>query len=147
MPDSEEASQRTEAHPEFPDIVEPVLDLDLRLLVSMVDSEENRGTSVSITLHVPGGIVSGELIGREEYLDRWDAVATNAGMPGVVGFQRKAAAVLRQAGVRKPNDLPRWIHLRDAAVLGPNGRLFTFPSWRGRLADVSGWALGGIREE
>ncbi|MEU4066225.1 hypothetical protein AB0F25_28130 [Streptomyces wedmorensis] len=145
MTDSEETPQENEEQLKYPDVVEPVLDLDLRLLVLMVNTEENRGTSVSITLHVPGGLVSGELIGREDYLDRLDRVASGAGMSGIVGFRRKAAEVLREAGVRKTDDLPRWIHLQDAAVVGPNGRLLTFPVWRGRLADVAGWSLGAFR--
>lgn len=127
-----------------PEIVEQVIDLDLLLLNTIYNANKER--SLSITLHVPGGVVSGELIGRETYLELWDALAGAHGQAsGLVGFQRAAEESPDAAGLLQTDDLPRWIHLRDAAVMTPT-RLLTFPFWRGRLADVSGWALGAMRE-
>ncbi|MFD3336070.1 hypothetical protein ACFWV1_26000 [Streptomyces sp. NPDC058700] len=144
MSDPEGTATGSEAAEKRPEVVEQVIDLDLRLLVSFYNAHKEN--SLSITLHVPGGIVSGELIGREAYLERWDAVvgAVEQG-EGLVGVQRMTQGLLDEAGVPKSDDLPRWIHLRDVAVMAPN-RLVTFPFWRGRLADVSGWSLGAMRE-
>ncbi|MER5966390.1 hypothetical protein [Streptomyces sp. NPDC002057] len=146
MSNSEGPATEPDTEVGHPGIVEPVLDMDLRLLVDLMDSDEAKEAAVGVTLNVPGGIVSGNIIGREAYLDSWDALTRGSGMSGLSGFQREAERALDRAGVPKPTDFPRWIHLRDAAVMTPN-QLVRFPIWRGRLADVSGWFLGVLRDD
>jgi hypothetical protein len=131
------------AEPE-PAPTEPVLDIHLRMLVQLL-GDELRAT-LPLTLNVPGGLLHGELISHEAWKAAWagdlrkfsgDGARMMAVFPETVD-----QGVDEARGDAQPEGLPRWIHLRDAALLTGSSNSIALPLWRARLADVSGWALG-----
>jgi hypothetical protein len=129
-----------------PQIVEPVLDLQLRLLIRVVEqSEDNR---VPITLNVAGAVVHGYLASAAAWRTRWvECVGAMAG-PGKENLSFFPHQVLEvvdevESGQERVERLPRWLHLLDVRmVTGSVNTLVDLPLWRGRLADVAGWSLG-----
>ncbi|MET9622751.1 hypothetical protein ABZZ37_18585 [Streptomyces sp. NPDC006464] len=129
---------------ERPGVVEPVLDFDLRSLVAAVNAEDNQRAFFGVTLHMPSGLVCGDVIGREAYLDAWEELLRDArgkGAEQFATFFRDTEQILDEVGIASVPSLPRWIHLRDVRILtGP--QILRSPLWRGRLADVAGWSVG-----
>ncbi|MFI5756705.1 hypothetical protein [Streptomyces sp. NPDC051569] len=128
-----------------PSTTEPVLDLQLQMLIRLL--EEDPGSSLPITLNVPGGVVYGDLITREEWKADWAASLHQVRSVGADLLARLPETVDETVGELLGEEgqrhLPRWIHLRKATL--PAGGVTSgveLPVWRGRLADVAGWALG-----
>ncbi|MFF3711897.1 hypothetical protein [Streptomyces phaeochromogenes] len=131
---------------EYPDVVEPVLDLDLRMLLMMLAEDRENNSHVGISLNIPGGIIYGHAISREAYLEEWEENvrhAEGAGAELIAQLPRMVANALDEAlGDRDLDPLPRWIHLREATFLtGAPVQTMHFNLWRGRIADISGWSL------
>ncbi|MFC4611289.1 hypothetical protein ACFO9E_26350 [Streptomyces maoxianensis] len=122
--------------------VEPLLDIQLQLLIRLLEAEPQ--SSLPITLHVPGGLVHGDLITQQAWKADWAQSVRRLGGKGaqlLAEFPETVDQSLDEViGEQAPEHLPRWIHLRDATLAGAEGP-FTVPAWRGRLADVSGWSL------
>ena len=100
-----------------------------------------------ITLYVPGGIVSGELVSVVAYLD---AMTTQlAGDPWQQQFRAASIDVRSRIDVDQTTGIPAdhpaldYLHLRNIAVLTQETTI-SLPCWRGQIAIVSGWAFGRI---
>ncbi|EHM24570.1 hypothetical protein SPW_7054 [Streptomyces sp. W007] len=127
-------------------ITEPLPDLQLQLLIQLLD--EDPRSSLPLTLTHPGGLLHGDVIGHEQWKAEWarslrqvegEGANLLAEFPETVD---QGVRELRAGEDAETARLPRWIHLRDVTlVVGAMGPV-SLPLWRGRLADVSGWALG-----
>lgn len=121
---------------------EPLLDIQLQMLIRLLEAEPR--SSLPITLHIPGGLVHGDLITQQAWKADWAQSVRQLGGRGAQLLAEFPETVDRSLdeviGEEAPEHLPRWIHLRDATLAGAEGP-FTVPAWRGRLADVSGWSL------
>ncbi|MFJ8862368.1 hypothetical protein ACIRD8_28555 [Streptomyces sp. NPDC102451] len=138
-------SESVETRPETTAVMtEPVPDLQLQLLIQLLDRELR--SSLPITLTLTGGVLHGDVIGHEAWKADWARSLRQVEGEGanlIAEFPETVDQGIRElsTGEGAPQ-LPRWIHLRDATlVFGGTGSL-RLPLWRGRLADVSGWALG-----
>ncbi|MFC8225082.1 hypothetical protein [Streptomyces sp. NPDC057287] len=125
-------------------MTEPVPDLQLQLLIQLLDRELR--SSLPITLAMAGGVLHGDVIGHEAWKADWARSLRQVEGEGanlIAEFPETVDQGIRELGAGEDvAHLPRWIHLRDATlVFGGTGSL-RLPLWRGRLADVSGWALG-----
>ncbi|MEU0132035.1 MULTISPECIES: hypothetical protein [unclassified Streptomyces] len=125
-------------------MTEPVPDLQLQLLIQLLDREMR--SSLPITLTLTGGVLHGDVIGHEAWKADWARSLRQVEGEGanlIAEFPETVDQGIRELGGDDGStQLPRWIHLRDATlVFGGTGSL-RLPLWRGRLADVSGWALG-----
>lgn len=113
------------------------------------------GFSLAITLAVPGGVVTGTLIGAKEYYTRYGAL-WGEGLGGEAGrtveehwvqFGKDTHELFASEHPEtSPLPPPQYIHLRDARyVIGTSivpdtaGLL-----WRGRLSEVVGFSLGTL---
>ncbi|WP_328540186.1 hypothetical protein [Streptomyces sp. NBC_00344] len=126
-----------------PTVTEPVPDLQLQLLVRLL-GEEIR-SSLPVTLNVPGGVLYGELIDQEAWKADWAKSLRRLDTSGaemMAGFPEMVDQVMGELRGDEGQQLPRWIHLRNATLVAGAVNSVTLPLWRGRLADVSGWALG-----
>ncbi|WP_405689974.1 MULTISPECIES: hypothetical protein [unclassified Streptomyces] len=139
-------SESVETRPEtIPVVTEPVPDLQLQLLIQLLDRELR--SSLPITLALSGAVLHGDVIGHEAWKADWARSLRQVEGEGanlIAEFPETVDQGIRElgAGEEDAGHLPRWIHLRDATlVFGGTGSL-RLPLWRGRLADVSGWALG-----
>lgn len=125
-------------------ITQPVPDLQLQLLIQLLDRETRSG--LPLTLAVPAGVLHGDVIGHEAWKAEWARSLRQVEGEGanlLAEFPETVDQGLREmVADDDASSLPRWIHLRDATlVMGGAGKV-RLPLWRGRLADVSGWALG-----
>lgn len=122
-------------------------DLFLRTLVVSVDVEER---SLPLTLQSGGMLVSGDLVGVRKYfagIEQQLMVMVSASaedrtkLTGVfTRLQWCDDDILNGADYR-----PRYIHLRDAAIIMPNGTSMVqicMPWWRGRLDAIAAFVLG-----
>lgn len=138
-------SESVETRPETTAVVtEPVPDLQLQLLIQLLDREMRSGLPITLTL--AGGVLHGDVIGHEAWKADWARSLRQVEGEGanlIAEFPETVDQGIRELSTGEgTTQLPRWIHLRDATlVLGGAGSL-RLPLWRGRLADVTGWALG-----
>lgn len=140
-----DSAEQTTAQDAAPTLTEPVPDIQLQMLIRLL--EEDQRSSLPITLNVPGGVVHGDLIAGEAWKADWaqsmrqvESVSSGllARFPETVD-----QAVDELTGRPGTHHLPRWIHLRNVTLTtGGVGAAVELPVWRGRLADVAGWALG-----
>lgn len=142
--EAEGPEQRDDAA--HPNVVEPILDLDLQMLISMLDGDETGQSHFGVSLNIPGGLLYGQAISRRAYEEEWEQSLRDASGPGSEALARVPRLVretLREElGSRKPGLLPRWVHLREATFLtGAANQTMRYALWRGRLADVAGWSL------
>ncbi len=112
------------------------------ILQTLVSLAQTTGLSMSLTLNVSGTTVTGELVGRNSWLD---LLALE--LPGNDGSTLGGS--LQENFRTDDDDLVDYttygfIHLRDAKFFvgnkmapGSGGVL-----WRGRLSEVSGWCFG-----
>lgn len=124
-------------------ITEPVPDLQLQLLIQLLDRELR--SSLPLTLTIAGGVLHGDLIGHEEWKAEWARSLRQVEGEGanlLAEFPETVDQGLSEFGVEEDPGLPRWIHLRDVTLSVGGVSPVLLPLWRGRLADVSGWALG-----
>ncbi|MBW3706661.1 hypothetical protein DTB58_22085 [Streptomyces griseus] len=127
-------------------ITEPLPDLQLQLLIQLLD--EDPRSSLPPTLTHPGGLLHGDVIGHEQWKAEWarslrqvegEGANLLAEFPETVDQGVRELRADEDAETRR---LPRWIHLRDVTLVVGSMNPVSLPLWRGRLADVSGWALG-----
>ncbi|MET7642408.1 hypothetical protein ABZS83_01875 [Streptomyces sp. NPDC005426] len=124
-------------------ITEPVPDLQLQLLVQLLDREMRSG--LPLTLTVPAGVLHGDVIGHEAWKAEWSRSLRQVEGEGanlIAEFPETVDQGISELGAAEGAQLPRWIHLRDATLLFGGTAPLRLPLWRGRLSDVSGWALG-----
>ncbi|TXS37332.1 hypothetical protein [Streptomyces sp. OR43] len=127
-----------------PVVVEPVPDLQLQLLIQLLDREMRSGLPLTLTL--PAGVLHGDVIGHEAWKAEWARSLRQVEGEGanlIAEFPETVDQGINE--LRSDEDvrqLPRWIHLRDATLVLGGSAPIGLPLWRGRLADVSGWALG-----
>ncbi|MFE6474589.1 hypothetical protein [Streptomyces rochei] len=132
----------------LPQVVEPLLDLHLQMLIKFVEqSDANR---VPVTLNVPGTVIFGQLASPSAWSTRWvERIGAMVGdgkehLSFLPDQTRQAVdELMKEQGGEEPRILPRWVHLLDARmVTGAMNTMVDVPLWRGRLADVSGWSIG-----
>ncbi len=129
-----------------------LLDVD-GLLEGLVQLADAKNATIGLTLHVGGILVTGTLAGIREFSRHFGAALTPTGSgesrtDSGEQFARlvdKALDTLNSAGDMDWH--PRFIHLRDATLFVPGGATIskvTLPWWRGRLSEVSAFALGEL---
>ncbi|MCM2413435.1 MULTISPECIES: hypothetical protein [unclassified Streptomyces] len=125
-------------------ITEPVPDLQLQLLIQLLDREMR--SSLPLTLTIPAGVLHGDVIGHEAWKADWSRSLRQVEGEGANLIAEFPETVDQGIKELRTDDgaqqLPRWIHLRDATLIFGGMAPLRLPLWRGRLADVSGWALG-----
>lgn len=138
--------------------VQPAVDSFLRALVQLANDS---GLSMGLTLFVGGALISGQLVGGLLYFENFGREIENAirdsspdvdpAGPAGIGraFAQWGEMYRLPAGgeeaAHEPRPEPSFIHLRDARILGPDGRLIPTNGgvwWRGRLTAVDGYSLG-----
>ncbi|MFD6875007.1 MULTISPECIES: hypothetical protein [unclassified Streptomyces] len=137
--------------PRHPELVEPLLDIELRMLINLVEKDEEDRSHFGVSLNIPGGVIYGSVISRSAYARVWESELRGlpgAGAESLARLPRLINEVLqeeRAAGTvagATADPLPRWVHLRDAHFLtGSSAQTMHYALWRGRLADVVGWSL------
>lgn len=104
---------------------------------------------LGVTLTVSGVVITGNLVGRDEWwrqMGEWmDTKADGMGAVARVIGEELASGDTDVPSV--PIEAYGYIHLRDAWIIGPKVQVNEPMFWRGRLADVSGWALGVISQD
>jgi hypothetical protein len=138
-------SESVGARPETTAVMtEPVPDLQLQLLIQLLDREMR--SSLPITLTLAGGVLHGDVIGHEAWKADWARTLRQVEGEGanlIAEFPETVDQGIRELSADDGvGPLPRWIHLRDATLSFGGAGPLRLPLWRGRLADVSGWALG-----
>lgn len=118
----------------------------LQLFASMANDIE--GFGVAITLTVGGALVTGELVGRDSWLDAYVRVHHESGQgAGQFAEQLRRMVVEGSEGLPKPEAGEfNYLHLTDAQVV--EGDRF-IPGeqeglWRVRIDRVDGWAPGRL---
>lgn len=123
----------------------PAVDAHLRMLVHLCNTA-GPPTSMSMTLFIGSGVISGTLISYEEWLDRWlrSMEAASKGLAQGVREGREEALAAMAANGEDPEaggPLPHFAHLRDAKLFTGEQQL-AVDLWRGRLSEITGWMSG-----
>ncbi|NIJ14404.1 hypothetical protein FHU38_004805 [Saccharomonospora amisosensis] len=123
------------------------------LLQAFVDAANQMDDfSMALTLSVPGGIVTGDLVTASRWMNE---VATLVEMDGseaayhVANVYREQAGLYRRRRAQNRGEVlgeVTYIHLRDAQWVTGSGMLGPEPGihWRGLIVDVAGWSLGRL---
>ena len=136
----------SETKPSEKPVLERNYDLVLDLLMSVATSDPS--SVIPITLNVGGWMISGHIIGQEEYLKGFMFGILDQGI-------KKGVEVLKERGEwveREETDdtLPEFIHLKNAKFYQP-GQLGVPHGvgvlWRGRVAAVDGYIAGTLSLE
>ncbi len=146
MADESRASAGEQPRLRSPEMVEPLLDLELRMLINLVNKDEENRSHFGVSLNIPGGVIYGQVISRSAYALEWEAALSGlpgAGAESLASLPRLINQVLDEQLAEYDTDpLPRWVHLRDATFLtGAPNQTMHYGLWRGRLADIVGWSL------
>lgn len=108
--------------------------------------------SFSVTLLMPGGVVSGTAISASAYREAFLGVFGQSADETTVSSLRRLwdlrhqkiqESLARREKAQVPLPARSYIHLRDVKILA-NGQTINVPLWRGSLSDVAGWNLGSI---
>jgi hypothetical protein len=127
-------------------IVDRTSDDVLRVLARLA---QESGVEMGITLAVGGGVVSGVLIAREKWLDKY-VLAYSASSEEGQAVARRLREAFSQNDLIESEATPfsyHYLHLQDAQVVhGSTG----LPAdrggfWRVRLDAVTGWSPGTLR--
>lgn len=153
--------------PAKPTAVRGTIDHVLQMLVDLVNGgDEKMSFSMSITLHVGGTIVTGQLSNgaafiehtRDAFIDGWvrglKAIGAKDGDPSLAGITETShkyfARLLANYGKRakgEPHPPATFIHVKDARIITP-GASGTCGGvgfwWRGKLESVDAWTMGEI---
>ena len=128
----------------------------LQRLVNIVNSG---GVDFGITLNVGGFLVSGNLIGGKEYFEGCSADFASAlvsdesaeiAKKTIVEFIASTGDIYTSDKDENRQIPPSYVHLKNAKFYNTNGN--PIPSnrgvwWRGRISEVSGFALGALSAE
>lgn len=127
----------------------PEEDWLLQDVVRMINHLE--AASVGVTLTLPGGVITGELISLRQYFHEYAAQWKEAfrALPEVaetVEQQWKEFGDENSKSLKETNEaLFSYIHLKNATFITANGVLKMGGRgllWRGRISTVSGFAIG-----
>lgn len=120
-----------------------LLQMVVKLSTTFSDATDRR-IETGITLHVGGLLVTGHIITARDFL--MDHPLTDK-MLEVKEMLDKREPSEKQG---EENDLPEFIHLRDAHFLVPGQRPIPTNDagvfWRGRIADIAGFSFGILKE-
>jgi hypothetical protein len=129
-------------------IPDPVRDVYLMAILSMLDEDDTNTAALSVTLQVGGALVAGEMIGHSRWrteLKAW--LATIGGSSDAIS---DLVTMVEEEFAEQGQTWPSHLHLRDAKFItnyagsmqgiSPQGP--ERPLWRTRIADVQGWSLG-----
>lgn len=138
------------------------------VLAEMADFAEGSTAIVGVTLLVPGGVLSGQLVGADAYFDGV-AERTRAAYPGdddVAKFVDSYARTFYDGAAERAREVvardraaydsgktpsPRWpmaryIHLDQARYIAPGSPAITLGLFRVLLSQVVGWAPGTLSD-
>jgi hypothetical protein len=161
---SGDEAQRAEAAADAEDTYRlRVTDAVLSELVGVCDDSD---FSMAVSVQAGGYLVSGVLISSIDYFGGLAGLIRGAGgqqapqqaLDAVAGLfdtfaeqqqrrRERRVALLQNANAQiEPDDRvrPVYLHLRNAALIGPAGDLATIPYWRGRLDHVDAFWLGSL---
>lgn len=123
-------------------------------LQGLVNLCNNTESTMSITLCIGGGLITGTLIGGEEYFNLFHEALVASGFPAEEAeiFKEFGQIYRDQRDKEKKENYspPQFIHLKDAHVF--NGGPVAIPTnqgiiWRGRLTEIDGFLLGSISQD
>ena len=139
----------TQADPGFVEIDE--LDLGDPFLSSLVRTANAGGLTANVTLWVSGAVISGLLIGVEEYFDTLADVleATSADTEFAEYYRERAADFRKMVGEDFDAALAAdytvtYIHLRDVQDWSALGFPARTVVWRGRITQVDAWSFRSL---
>jgi hypothetical protein len=133
-----------------PTITRRISDVILVVFARMANRDE---LSLSLTVSVPGGVVSGRLIGGRQYFRALDTLVRESGLARGLGLEEGMSdAYPTDEEAEGSNDglPPMFLHFMDARLWGAAPR--PMPSggrghlYRVRLEDVTAWTLGSLAE-
>ena len=120
-------------------------------LASLVDTVHNHSLTFPVTLTTPGGTITGTLISTSEFFTSFAASFSGAWPHGPNEELRKGfAAWGEHRGDRfksSEDGIDPFIHLKNARHLDGSGSVPTSGEgflWRGKIEDVTGFALGTV---
>lgn len=123
----------------------PTTDGMLELLVAAVNGTK---TQMSVTLSIPGGIITGLMISYGEWLRLVDEriLRDSPNATGMLDMWIEQEAETRDD---ESHTLPNFVHLTGAGYVEWSG-MSPNPDtdgllWRGRLSEISGWSLGSFK--
>jgi hypothetical protein len=132
-----------------PDAFQPP-DWALDLLIEVLSGDDESGTkSTIVTLSFAGTLVTGRLVSLVVWtrgIKQWmaqtnpqfaDALETLFMLP----MQEVIETTKRRVASELPLPARKFIHLQDVRI-GYGASATTMKFWRGRLSEVSGWAIG-----
>ncbi|MHA6913768.1 gas vesicle accessory protein GvpU [Ralstonia pseudosolanacearum] len=117
-------------------------------LQNLVDLANRQGLRVGLTLTVKGATITGMLIGGKEYFEMFgDSIGSSwPGTDEVKEAMRSAFAQPANLYETEEQSSPSYIHLKDAKIVYSSAMVPTNRGllWRGRLDEVSGFAIGSL---
>lgn len=137
-----------ESQPQREAFVAHQADWFLQMLVNMANKSS---LEIGVTLNIGGGLVSGMLIGMDQYFEGF-ALDFGSGISDPEA-SRDIQDSFSRLGQPKPQDEdafiypPNYIHLKDAKFFHNAGN--PIPAnrgvwWRGRLTQIDGFSLGNL---
>lgn len=119
------------------------IDVLLFLLAHFVEQGEldaaGHGNSIGVTLVTTGGILSGTLIGRAEYVQSLTATART----GSEWMGEFLSGALEELPDREDEPITH-VHLRSARLVAGDSVSQAFSETRVRINDVVAWSLGAF---
>lgn len=148
-------SEDAEPSPEFQE--NPAVDRDflLQLLASMVNTN---GTEFPLTLSINGMLVTGKLIGIEDYFSLMadalsDSIFGDDNSEHKASFRAQTIGLCpSKAALEEPPSAKKinFIHLKETKVFNAAGQSMNISTslvWRGRISEVKGWSCGRFSAE
>ena len=125
----------------------------LRILIGSVEFAEQKEDaaekdySLSITLHIGGMLVSGDLISQYQYLREFMGGSVLQKMESLAS-EIASAGDSASAEAQETNTDPEYIHMRNAKFFHPGQTPVPGSGvgvlWRGRVASVDSFILGSL---
>lgn len=128
------------------------VDMDWLLMLLVRIANSSPGWSIGVTLWLPGGPVTGQLVSGETWASNLEAKLDESGTHGLTPLfdilHEKYAALAADTEADRDDEDPQYIHLTNARfmsgpLLVPEREDANF-TWRGRLSEVAGWAVGSL---
>jgi hypothetical protein len=131
---------------------EPIHDLYLRMLISVLEHDGSTDSSMAITLSTNSGVITGQLITRDTWKALWSTQLEGATGNGaelmktfIESVDKAIDELNEEEGAEDQDPVRRFIHLKDATMFVPGADRLSLPLWRGRLESVAGWTLGNFK--